>query len=390
VCGRYISVANLSVVEMPGRKAAEIPRWLRDAGCGEDLVDAWFDQMDALFNCETYLHRYFQTTERIAEAEAALETAREEVESNASNEAAVAKLAQAQRWLHRVRDWAENLRTDLRADAIAAPGDADKHWLFTVLGCVHWPSESGLFTCRCCKECLGPLCKITATKELKVSMPQFARARGLWGGPLPTAIQNLTALEKRILRLGRVHSNVERISLKTAMWAKGHTEALPAYVSKSSYVFAQNPETFSRSLCLLPQDLITEFAVHLVGCAAQKLTPEILRRLPRMLVSVERLRSGIHWYCTHCWPWMLATKELDYQGLRQQGEHFEKLLASWQKEIGDRSEDVPRVLRDYAATTVQKESRVFNQGPADASASAVIQTPKKMLARRKLPFSSRI
>jgi hypothetical protein len=126
---------------MPGRKAAEIPRWLRDAGCGEDLVDAWFDQMDAMFNCETYLHRYFQTTERIAEAEAALETAREEVASNASNEAAVAKLAQAQRWLHRVRDWAENLRTDLRADAIAAPGDADKHWLFTVLGCVNWPSS---------------------------------------------------------------------------------------------------------------------------------------------------------------------------------------------------------------------------------------------------------
>ena len=112
------------------------------------------------------------------------------------------------------------------------------------------------------------------------------------------------------------------------MWAKGHTDALPAYVSKSSYVFAQSPETFSRSLCLLPKDLITEFAVQLVGCEGREVTPEVLRRLPHMMVSVERLRSGIHWYCTHCWPWMLATKEFDYEGLRQQGEHFKKLLSA--------------------------------------------------------------
>ena len=145
---------------------------------------------------------------------------------------------------------------------------------------------------------------------------------------MPAAIQDLTSLEKRILRLGRVHSNVERISLKTAMWAKGHTQSLPAYVSKSSYVFAQNPETFSRSLCLLPQDLITEFAVHLVGCSDQPIPTDILQRLPYMKVSVERLRSGIHWYCTHCWPWMLATQKMDYKRLTEQGEHFEKLLAS--------------------------------------------------------------
>ena len=67
---------------------------------------------------------------------------------------------------------------------------------------------------------------------------------------------------------------------------------------------------------------------------------------------------------------MLATKDFDYEGLRQQREHFERLLASWQKEIGDRSEDVPRILREYAATNVRNESRVFNQGPADATASA--------------------
>jgi hypothetical protein len=195
VCGRYISLAHLSVVEMPRRNSGEVPGWLGAAGGGEDFsLHAWFDQMDALFNCDAYLHFYFQTTERQREAEAALDTAREEVQRNAADEAAVARVAQAERWLHRVRGWAANLAADLRADAIAAPGDAEKRWLFTIAGCVQWPSESGVFTCRCCKDCLRPLSKTNSAGELRVSMPQFARARGLWGGPVPEAIAALTPL----------------------------------------------------------------------------------------------------------------------------------------------------------------------------------------------------
>ena len=78
------------------------------------------------------------------------------------------------------------------------------------------------------------------------------------------------------------------------MWAKGHTAALPSYVSTSSYVFAQDPEKVTRTSCLLPKALIEQFAVQLVGCQGQVVTPEILRRLDHMKVSVERLRAGIH------------------------------------------------------------------------------------------------
>ena len=224
--------------------------------------------------------------------------------------------------------------------------------------------------CRCCQDCLRPLSRTNGDGEPQVSLPTFARARGLWGGPLPEAIAALTSLERRILRLGRVHSNVERVSLKSHMWAKGHTDALPAFVSRSSYVFAQNPDTFSRSLCLLPKDLVTEFAVQLVGTEGQKVTAEILRRMPHMMVSVHRLRAGIHWYSTHSWPWMLATKDSDYEDLHRQGARFEELLKTWEAELDARSEDVPRVLREYAASAMEKTTPVFNAGPVDANASA--------------------
>ena len=87
--------------------------------------------------------------------------------------------------------------------------------------------------------------------------------------------------------MNRVHSKVERVSSKNAMWAKGHTAALPSYVSTSSYVFAEDPEKFTRTLCLLPEALIDQFVVQLVGREGQAVTPGILRMLEHMKVSVQ-------------------------------------------------------------------------------------------------------
>ena len=151
------------------------------------------------------------------------------------------------------------------------------------------------------------------------------------------------------------------------MWAKGHAAVLPSYVSTSSYVFAKSPETFSRTLCLLPGDLVIQFALQLVACEGQAVTPEILRWLDHMKVSVDRLRVAIHWYSAHWWTWMLQTRGFDYEGLRQQGSQFEKLLSAWQKEICDRAEDVSRALLEYAATVCQGLSPAFNAVPAGAT-----------------------
>lgn len=90
-----------------------------------------------------------------------------------------------------------------------------------------------------------------------------------------------------------------------------------------------------------------------------------------MKVSVERLRAAIHWYSRHCWAWMEQTKSFDYDGLRQQGTTFERLLAAWQKEVGDSPEGLPKVLEAYVAMSLSPVvTPAFNAGPADATATS--------------------
>ena len=58
---------------------------------------------------------------------------------------------------------------------------------------------------------------------------------------------------------------------------------------------------------------------------------------------------------------------MDYQGLREQGTHFEQLLSKRQPEIGERSGDIPRILSEYAASS-SETTRIANAGPLDTSA----------------------
>ena len=89
---------------MPRRNSVEIPGWLHVVGRGGALsLQAWSYHMDALFNCDSYLQFDFQTAERLKEAETELETAREEVQANAADDAAAARVVEAGRWLRRVR-----------------------------------------------------------------------------------------------------------------------------------------------------------------------------------------------------------------------------------------------------------------------------------------------
>ena len=77
---------------MPRRISAAVPDWLAAAGCGDaSSLQAWFDQMDFLFNCDSYLQTYFCTAERVREAETALYAARQEAETNVADEAVVAE-----------------------------------------------------------------------------------------------------------------------------------------------------------------------------------------------------------------------------------------------------------------------------------------------------------
>ena len=161
---------------MPGRNSAEVPGWLVAAGDGDAFsIQEWFDAMDKLFNCDSYLQSYFETAKHLQEPEATLETACEDLQANGADLAAKHRLAEAERWLRRVLNWIQNLVTDLHADAIAAPGESEKRWLFTLVEWKDkWPSEAGVFTCRLCKDCLRPLSKTAPSGRPQPSTPKFA------------------------------------------------------------------------------------------------------------------------------------------------------------------------------------------------------------------------
>ena len=66
---------------MPERNSGEVPEWLVAAGAAEAFsIQEWFDAMDKLFNCDSYLQSYFETAQHLREAEAVLETAREDLQ----------------------------------------------------------------------------------------------------------------------------------------------------------------------------------------------------------------------------------------------------------------------------------------------------------------------
>ena len=130
--------------------------------------------MDKLFNCDSYQQSCFETAKHLQDAEATLTAAREDLQANVADPAAKEKVAEAERWLRRVQNWIQNLVTDLHADAIAAPGDGERRWLFTLVEWKgKWPSEAGVFTCRLCKDCLRPLSKTDPQENQNLPCPNL-------------------------------------------------------------------------------------------------------------------------------------------------------------------------------------------------------------------------
>ena len=56
------------------------------------------------------------------------------------------KVKELERWVGRVKVYPENMNRKLRDSAVAAPGETEKRWLFTLVGWEHpWPLESGVY-----------------------------------------------------------------------------------------------------------------------------------------------------------------------------------------------------------------------------------------------------
>ena len=141
----------------------------------------WYDGVDAILNIHQYASTFFEIDQRLAEAEALMA------------KAPAVELPQARRWHSRVVLWAENIRRDLRKDAVAAPRGMEAHWM------LYMPKKVGAtdsadagVVCDFCKNCAAQFTRLRGRKEEQrpaVRMPLFARANGLWGWPLAGGVR---------------------------------------------------------------------------------------------------------------------------------------------------------------------------------------------------------
>jgi len=240
---------------------------------------------------EVHLQTYFEADKRVKQAEADLvEVQAQHEKSTSVDESAEVALRCAEVWVQRVREWRHNLRKDLESDAVPSPSGAETMWL------LYMPlasEQKSPYTIRCqlCKQCLHGLQQRGSKKEPEPQLSRCARPRGLWGGPEPAAIKNLTYIERLVLNLARVYFTLKRVLVKDAIWAKSDHEALPQYTTNNVVAYPQDPDAAIKALCVVPADLYKVLTVQFVGS-----DPSIIAQDPAMIVHLHHLRQALQWF----------------------------------------------------------------------------------------------
>ena len=136
----------------------------------------------------------------------------------------------AESWLRRVETWIGNLRRDLERDSISAPNGSGSRWLL-------YPSEhtvrnesTGNTHCQLCKNCRAALSAVESrTGKPRARMPPMARANGLWRGPDPEELRQLSYCEAKVINLARVYVSVKRVFLDRRSYAGTSAKEAPLY-----------------------------------------------------------------------------------------------------------------------------------------------------------------
>lgn len=256
---------------------------------------------------------------------------------------------------------------DLHDDSVPAPGSPDRRWLLYASGApgLRVDDESGAIHCHLCRHCKDNLRHTLADGKPTARKPYKARANGLWGGPEPEEIRCLTYAERRVLRLARVYASVKRVLEKDALWARGNTAALPQYSTRNVVAYMQDPDTARAVLCLSPSQLCQDLYIQFEGSDRS-----VVAREPMLIVDLEHLRRALWWFTTHCWEWLVATKDQHVLNDDSLGKQLERRLSEYQASLGGASSGVPSEIVSAATSIDPQYTSVNLPGPADAVANS--------------------
>ncbi len=195
-------------------------------------------------------------------------------------------------------------------------------------------------------------------------MPLFARANGLWGGPLPYDLEVLTYTERRVIALARIYVSIKRVHPERAPHIRDSNNFQPLYHEKNVIAYPQTQEYVQQVVGVTPLALAETLFVQFYGSDRA-----VVRRDPALQVSVQRLRAAMKWLSVNSWHWMLATKSL---GLgvaadgSKLGSQVEAFLYEYTKSVGSEEPGAPGSLIQCAMPVQSKHVHGNEAGPADA------------------------
>jgi hypothetical protein len=223
-------------------------------------------------------------------------------------------------------------------------------------------------SCDFCIECAQQFSKLIGPGLKKVPaprMPLFARANGMWGGPVPSALGALTYTERRIIALARVYVSIKRVHPEGAPFIRDSNNFQPLYHEKNVIAYPQTQEYVKQVVGVMPDSLAQTLFVQFYGSDRNA-----VRRDPALQVSVQRLRAAMKWLSVNSWPWMLATKSLGLSvtadGSVELGSQVEAFLHAYTKSVGSEEGGVPASLIQCAMPIQAKHGDGPAPGPADA------------------------
>ena len=180
----------------------------------------------------------------------------------------------------------------------------------------------------------------------------YARANGLWRGPDPPELANLSYAESKVINLARLYVSVKRVFLNRGSYAATSKSEAPFYHQKNVVAYPQNPDAALRAMGLSPGDLAKTLLVQFVGEDRER-----LRTVPELSVSVEKLRRAFLWLSVNSWPFMEQTRHHEQWHTGVLAGPLEQLLQSYADSVGSCTGGTPGELVLAASKIDEKKSR---------------------------------
>jgi hypothetical protein len=256
------------------------------------------------------------------------------------------------------------MQRDLHGDSVVAPGATDSRWLLYASQHLEVDGNTGTIQCFLCRKCeAGFARKVQSSGAPAVRMHAEARANGLWRGPEPAELSQLTYCECKVINMARIYVSVKRVFLDLRSYARTTASEAPLYHQKNAVAYPQNPEAALLSVGMWPADLAEMLTVQFVGGSREQ-----LRHEPSLSVSVVRLRAAFHWLAFNCWPFMEATRHHAVMESGALGESLEAFLAAFEKSVGGSQGGTPSEIVQGASKIDQGHAAILQKGPGDATA----------------------